>query len=235
MASLKTEVKRIQDKLKRSLSLLKPGGQFNPILIETLKVDMSKLVAKEPSNPSNNRNHAKDTQTRYVKNDPDTHEQDSAKGKNTKRKPNKPPAAASAIVPLKDIAQVIPRGGKAVIIMLNEADFIKPVSSALLSSPYSLNPQPSADNTLELIVPIPAPSAEMRKLNLSQVDKQLERAEHDLREGRGDVQKTLRSLSLSGSLRPDDHRKGQKDMEKVVEEARFELKRFCDAAKKALQ
>ena len=84
-------------------------------------------------------------------------------------------------------------------------------------------------------MPIPAPSAEMRKLNVSQVDRQSERAESDLREGRGAMQKILRTMSLNGTLRPDDHRKGQKDMEKVVEDARVELKKFCDAAKKALQ
>lgn len=236
LVSLRETITQIHGKLKQNLALLKSGGQFSPSFIESIRVDMSKLMPSEPANPANSRNHTKETKVAWTKNDPETHEQPQESAKLSKKKTSvknsRPPHAAT--VPLKEVAQVIPRGGKTAVIMLNEEDFLKPVTSALLNSPYSLNPQPSATNTLELIVPIPAPSAETRKMNASQADKYFERAETSLRDGRADMQKTLRTLNLDGSLGPDAFRKALKDMEKVVDDAKKEYVRMRDATKKAL-
>ena len=221
---LKSEIQRVEEKLKKGLGGLKPGGRFDPTLIEMLRVDISKLKSGHDATGT------KESQGDHSTNqEPSMTEAKKQKAKQELVKPKTPTAA------LKEMAQVIPRGAKTVLIMLNEAAFAKPVMSALLSSKYSLNPTVSASNPLELVVPIPPPSTELRSLTLVQVDKFKDKADFALRGGRAGMQKELRALHLGNHIRADDYHDVQKKMEKLVEEAKVEIKRLCDTSRKALQ
>ena len=221
--SLKSEIQLIQEKLKKGLGGLKSGGRFDTAVIEALRVDISKLKAGNDT-----------IGTKEPQNDDSTNQELSIKeGKKQKTARNKH-ASVKTTASLKEMAQVIPRGAKTVLIMLNEAAFAKPVMSTLLGSQFSLNPTVSASNPLELVVPIPPPSAELRSLTLTQVDKFKDKADFALRDGRADMQKELRALQLGNHIRPDDYHDVQKKMEKLVEEAKAEIKRLCDASRKVL-
>lgn len=137
-------------------------------------------------------------------------------------------------VRVADLAQVVPRGGRTVIMMLGDEKHVKPIVSALLNSGLNLNPQTSATNPLELQVPIPPPSFETRQRTLEEAARAGEKANGHVREARGAQQKTLRAMELAGRVRADDrHRAGQR-MEEVVAKAYEEVKQMVDGARKVL-
>jgi len=114
---------------------------------------------------------------------------------------------------------------------------MKPISSAIQSSNFSLNPQPdpTGANPLLLVVTIPPPTAESRKAAVNEAVKAGEKAGNSVRDARGKQQKKLRALQLSKSARPDDLKKAGAMMEKVVEKGTAEVKRVVDGAKKVLE
>ncbi|KKK23781.1 hypothetical protein AOCH_000285 [Aspergillus ochraceoroseus] len=61
-------------------------------------------------------------------------------------------------VKLGELAQVVPKGGRMVTVLVSEESYIKPVSSAIVSSNLSLTPQPDPHNALQLNIPIPPPT-----------------------------------------------------------------------------
>ena len=115
------------------------------------------------------------------------------------------------------------------------AQHIKPITTALLSSRYSLNPTPSPHNPLELHIPIPPPTAESRKQILDATAKCGEGAGNAVRQARSTQQKKLRAMTLARTARPDDIRKAGEKMEKVVEGGNKEVKDIVEQAKRALE
>ncbi|KAJ9130858.1 hypothetical protein NKR23_g11994 [Pleurostoma richardsiae] len=66
-----------------------------------------------------------------------------------------PDRHSSESYPLRELAQIAHRGGRNVSIIANEADYVKPIMSAVQSSPdYNQQPQRSPDNELELVIKI---------------------------------------------------------------------------------
>jgi len=112
---------------------------------------------------------------------------------------------------------------------------VKPVSSAILSSPYSLSPVPNPNNPLELQITVPPPTAESRKQVVTQVDKASEVTLHTIRQARGAQQKKMNAMATAKTALPDVLKKGRDKMEKVVEEANKDTKAMVDKAKKALE
>jgi len=98
-----------------------------------------------------------------------------------------------------------------------------------------LTPQPDAQNPLQLNVAIPPPTAESRQLAVQAVTKAGEVATAAVRSARSGQHKRLRAMQLGRAARPDDVRRAEGEMEKVVEGGNAEVKKIVESAKKVLE
>ncbi|EPQ67189.1 Bgt-3517 [Blumeria graminis f. sp. tritici] len=137
---------------------------------------------------------------------------------------------------LSDLAQIVPKSGRSLIIMVGEKAHIKPIMSAIQNS-QNLNLQPQIDSQepLHLNVPIPPSTKESRDLALDAMSKAGDLAAAGIRKERGVMQKSLRNIELKKLARPDDIKKAQKEMEKIVEKGAIDVKTMVDAARNALE
>ncbi|KAF7871471.1 hypothetical protein EAF04_003578 [Stromatinia cepivora] len=137
---------------------------------------------------------------------------------------------------LGDLAQVLPKGGRSVVVLVGEKDHIKPILSTIQSSPtLSLQPVPDPQNPLALNIPIPPPTKESRDAALQAASKAGELANNGVRNARGAMQKKLRAMEVKKTVRPDDSKKAHKEMEKVVEKGNGEVKKLVEAARKGME
>ncbi|KGO65719.1 Ribosome recycling factor [Penicillium italicum] len=125
-------------------------------------------------------------------------------------------------VRLGDLAQVVPKGGRMVTLLVAEEDHLKPLTSAIVSSNLSLTPQPDPHNSLQLNISIPPPTKESRDKNIQAAKQAFEKAAGI------DMQK--KKLA-----RPDDVRKAHDQMEKVTDQGQKEVKDAFELAKKTLE
>jgi ribosome recycling factor len=109
------------------------------------------------------------------------------------------------------------------------------VSAIQGSKNLNLQPQPDAQNGLQLNVPIPPPTKESRDLALAAASKAGETANIGIRNARGAMQKRLRAMELKKAVRPDDLKKAHKEMEKIVEKGVADVKKSVDAARKNME
>ncbi|WEW58520.1 ribosome-recycling factor [Emydomyces testavorans] len=140
------------------------------------------------------------------------------------------------MVKVGELAQVIPKGGRMIMILVGEDEYAKPITSALQAMPsLSLNPQPDPHNKLQLNVPIPPPTRESRDQALKDAKAAMERAAMAVKNARADVNKKLKALGNKKVVRPDDLRKALEQMEKVADKGQKEVKDVFEAAKKTLE
>ncbi|MCJ1302324.1 Heat shock protein ssb1, partial [Hypocenomyce scalaris] len=142
---------------------------------------------------------------------------------------------AKETVRLRDLAQVLPRGGRTVVVLVGEGEHTQPIKSTILSSPHSLNPIPSPTNPLELHIAIPPPTKESRLQALATASKAGEAAAHAVRQARGAQQKKLRAMGIARTVGPDDLRRAGERMEKVVEKGAAEVKKVVEGARRVLE
>ncbi|GAM88488.1 hypothetical protein ANO11243_065210 [Dothideomycetidae sp. 11243] len=147
-----------------------------------------------------------------------------------------PEKDAKTTYPLRDLAQVVPRGGRELHLLVNDAAHVKAVSSAVLGSDLNLTPQPdpTGRNPQLLLVKVPPPTAESRKQVVDAAGKAGTVAGDALRNARGTQQKKFRKMELDKVVRKDDLRKASSKMEDLVKKKGDEVKKIVDAAKKAL-
>ena len=107
--------------------------------------------------------------------------------------------------------------------------------SAILASPYSLNPTTSPHSALDLLVPIPPPTQESRQLVQVEAGKLLEQAKARVQNARQAQHQTFRKLTLAKVARPDDVKRAETKMEDTVKKGIKEVERLVDAAKEALK
>ena len=130
---------------------------------------------------------------------------------------------------------------------------VKPITSALLASPYSLVPQTTAPHTpgttsasqssslphdsnpLLISVPVPPVTAETRNLAKQEAKKMFDRASTDVRNARGDAQKRFRRMELEKLVIQDELRKAHKQMEEVVKKGQDDVKKVYEGSLKALE
>ncbi|KAJ5675870.1 hypothetical protein N7462_008767 [Penicillium macrosclerotiorum] len=135
---------------------------------------------------------------------------------------------------LGDLAQVVPKGGRMVTLLVAEEEHVKPVTSTIISSNLSLTPQPDPHNALQLNIPIPPPTKESRDQNVLSAKQAFERASSTVRECRGTMHKRLQELQKKKLARPDDVRKAHDQMEKATDKGQKDVKDLFDTAKKTL-
>ncbi|KAK1811609.1 hypothetical protein LTR12_013997 [Friedmanniomyces endolithicus] len=143
-------------------------------------------------------------------------------------------------VKLTDLAQVIPKQNRTIHILVNETPHLKQVVTAiqttpLLNPPLNPQPDPSGQNPLLLVLAIPPPTAETRRLAVGEAEKLGERAGVAIREARARQQRKIRGLGVSKLARPDDLKRAGVGMEKVVERGMGEVKRVVEGVKKGLE
>ncbi|KAL4774119.1 ribosome recycling factor-domain-containing protein [Aspergillus nidulans var. acristatus] len=136
---------------------------------------------------------------------------------------------------LGELAQVVPKGGRMVAVLVSEESYMKPISSAILASNLSLTPQQDPHNALQLNIPIPPPTKESRDQTVLAAKAAMERAASNVRESRGVVHKRLQEMIKKKIARPDDARKAQDKMEKLTEKGQKEVKDLFEVAKKAME
>lgn len=138
-------------------------------------------------------------------------------------------------VRLGELATVVPRGGRMIAVMVNEDAHLKPITSAIQASPYSLAPQPDSHNPLQLNVPVPPPTAESRAQSVADAKKDYEKATMGVRDARGGWQKWYRKAEKERLIIRDELEKAHKRMETVVDKGLKSLKEVYDQAVKAME
>ncbi|KAK1022787.1 hypothetical protein LTS16_025426, partial [Friedmanniomyces endolithicus] len=146
-------------------------------------------------------------------------------------------SSPTTTVKLTDLAQVIPKQNRTIHVLVNESPHLKPIVTAiqttpLLNPPLNPQPDPSGQNPLLLVLAIPPPTAETRRLAVGEAGKLGERAGVAIREARARQQRKIRGLGVSKLARPDDLKKAGTGMEKVVERGMGEVKRVVEGVKK---
>ncbi|KAG9247020.1 putative ribosome-recycling factor, mitochondrial [Calycina marina] len=137
---------------------------------------------------------------------------------------------------LGDLAQVLPKGGRSVMVLVGEKDHVKPIISAIQGSrDLNFQPQTDAHNALQLNIPIPPPTKESRDQALAAASKMGGVADLGVKSARAAMQKRLRAMELQKVVRPDDLKKAHKEMEKLVEKGHADAKKVTEAARKGME
>ncbi|KAI1735915.1 ribosome recycling factor [Xylaria scruposa] len=121
---------------------------------------------------------------------------------------------AGEAYPLRELAQVVPRGGRAVSLLVHEAEYVKPIMSAVQASPdFNQQPQRDPDNELELVLKI---EPEKR----DELVKRVKAVAHEWRERIRAVRQKRDKLHATwkkdGVVGPDLKRTADKELEKII-------------------
>ncbi|KAI9750348.1 MAG: hypothetical protein M4579_006504 [Chaenotheca gracillima] len=142
---------------------------------------------------------------------------------------------------LADLAQVVPKGGRGMIIMVGEKEHIKPIQSAISSSSFSLaaaTTSPTAVQSLELHYTLPPPTTNARASVLETASNAGEQSSGRIRDARGAQQKRFRGMELGtqgAKVRSDELRKARAKMEDLVKKGEADIKKLVDASRKKLE
>lgn len=129
--------------------------------------------------------------------------------------------------PLHELAQVVPRGGRTVSLLVHDGEYVKPIMSAVQGSPqFNQQPQRDPDNELELVLKVEAEKPE-------DLVKRIKAVAHEWRERIRAVRQKRDKLHVTwkkdGTLGPDLKRTADKDLDKLIKAAIAEV----DDAEKA--
>ena len=129
--------------------------------------------------------------------------------------------------PLRELAQVVPRGGRAVSLLVHEAGYVKPIMSAVQTSDqFNQQPQRDPDNELELILKVEVEKPEGLVKRVKAVAHEWRERIRAVRQKRDKVHATWRK---EGAMLPDSKKTADKELEKIIKAATAEV----DAAEKA--
>jgi ribosome recycling factor len=134
--------------------------------------------------------------------------------------------ATTATYPLRELAQVVPKGGRTISLLVHEEASVKAILSAVQASPdFNQQPQRDPDNPLELVLKVEAEKRE-------DLVKRVKGLCHDWRERVRQVRqkrdKVHAQWKKDGSLLPDMKRKADTELDKVIKVKIAEI----DAAEK---
>lgn len=115
--------------------------------------------------------------------------------------------------PLRELAQIVPRSGRSISLLVNEKDYIKPIMSAVQSSKeFNQQPQRSDDNELELLLTV---ERERRDEVVKRVKETTQAWKEGVRRVRSKHEKVLKDWKKNGTVVPDIVRKAEKELQKV--------------------
>ncbi|RYP83481.1 hypothetical protein DL770_005371 [Monosporascus sp. CRB-9-2] len=128
--------------------------------------------------------------------------------------------------PLRELAQVIPRGGRTVSILAHEAGSIRAIMSAVQASPeFNQQPQRDPDNELELVMKI---EPESRDDLVRRVKAACHEWRERVRRERQRRDKLHAAWRKEGNIGPDLKRTADKQLDKLIKTKMTEI----DAAEK---
>ncbi|CEJ88981.1 hypothetical protein VHEMI04948 [[Torrubiella] hemipterigena] len=115
--------------------------------------------------------------------------------------------------PLRELAQVVPRSGRTISLLVNDREYIKPIMSAVQSSPdFNQQPQRSEDNDLELLLRVEM----QRKDEVLRRIKETAQAWRDrVRQARAKHDKQIKDWKKAGTILPDVAKRADKELQKL--------------------
>lgn len=123
--------------------------------------------------------------------------------------------------PLSELAQIVPRSGRTISLLLNDRSYVKPIMSAVQSSPdFNQQPQRSEDNDLELLLKV---EMERKEDVVKRVKEATQTWRERVRSARTKHEKTLKGLQKSKAITPDQFRKADKELQKLQDKKMKEI------------
>lgn len=124
--------------------------------------------------------------------------------------------------PLSELAQVVPRsGGRTVSLLVNDRAYIKPIMSAVQSSPdFNQQPQRSDENELELLLKV---EAERKEDVVKRVKETTQTWRDRVRAARAKHEKTIKGWQKSKAITGDVAKKADKELQKVQDKKMKEI------------
>ncbi|KAI0103578.1 ribosome recycling factor [Daldinia grandis] len=137
---------------------------------------------------------------------------------------------AGVTYPLREVAQVISRGGRTISLIAHEAAYVKPIMSAVQSSAdFNQQPQRDPDNELELILKIEPETRDDLLKRAKAVCNDWRDRVRSVRQKRDKLHVTWRKANEIG---PDLKRTADKELDKIVKAKMVEID---DLEKEALK
>ncbi|KAI0444879.1 ribosome recycling factor [Xylaria telfairii] len=128
---------------------------------------------------------------------------------------------AGEAYPLRELAQVVPRGGRAVSLLVHEAAYVKPIMSAVQASPdFNQQPQRDPDNELELVLKIELETREDFDIRVKAIANEWRDRIRAVRQKRDKLHVTWRR---DGAIGPDLQRAADKELDKIIKAALAEV------------
>ncbi|KAG6276092.1 hypothetical protein E4U47_000270 [Claviceps purpurea] len=123
--------------------------------------------------------------------------------------------------PLRELAQVVPRSGRTISLLVNDREYIKPIMSAVQASKdYNQQPQRSEDNDLELLMKV---ELERKDDLIRRVKEVTQGWKEKIRQGRSRHDKVLKGWAKKGTVLKDVAHKAEKELQKVLDEKMKEI------------
>ncbi|ETS74802.1 hypothetical protein PFICI_13286 [Pestalotiopsis fici W106-1] len=137
-----------------------------------------------------------------------------------------PDKKEAATYPLRELAQVVPKGGRTISLLVHEEASIKPIMSAIQASrDFNQQPQRDPDNELELVLKMELESREDVARRAKAVCHEWREKVRQVRQKRDKVHAAWKK---DGLLLPDAKRKADTELDKVIKAKVAEI----DAAEK---
>lgn len=129
--------------------------------------------------------------------------------------------AAATSFPLRELAQVVPRSGRTVSLLVNEKAYVKPIMSAVQASPdFNQQPQRADDNELELLLRVEMERPEELARRIKEATQGWRER---VRQARTRHDKALKEARKSGALLPDALKKVEKEVQKLQDKKMKEI------------
>ena len=123
--------------------------------------------------------------------------------------------------PLRELAQIVPRSGRSISLLVNEKEYIKPIMSAVQSSKeFNQQPQRSEDNELELLLTV---ERERKDEVIKRVKETTQAWREGVRRARSKHEKKLQGWKKKGTVLPDLVKRAEKELQKVQDKKMKEI------------
>lgn len=141
--------------------------------------------------------------------------------------------AAGVTYPLREVAQIVPRGGRAISLIAHEEAYVLPIMSAIqASADFNQQPQRDPDNELELVLKIePEKRDDLLKRAKAMCHEWRDRV-RSVRQKRDKQHATWRKENLIG---PDLKRTADKELDKIIKAKMAEIDEAEKEALKAVE
>lgn len=126
-----------------------------------------------------------------------------------------------ASFPLRELAQVVPRSGRTISLLVHDKAYIKPIMSAVQSSrEFNQQPQRSPDNELELLLKV---ELERKDDVTRRIKETVQQWRERIRQARTKHEKLLKDWKKTGAVLPDIIKKADKELQKVQDKKMKEI------------